>query len=99
MSTSREARESILRRRIRELIDENKVFRRKIHELERKEMTLRDRVLRNVRKTFEEVLDSPTSPPKLDATTQTEPVSGSDGGAPAPSPNAPTPGGSCTNPA
>jgi len=97
MSTSREAGEGISRKRIRELVDENRALRRKIHDSKRKEMTLRDRILRNLRKTFEDLPVSPSSPTRSDAGTQTgdSPASWSMGKAQASPPlDTPTPCGS-----
>jgi len=87
MSTSREAGDQIPRRRIRELIDENRALRRKVLELKRKEMNLKDRVIRSVRTTFEETPGSILSPTR-DAASQTgaSPESGSVSGAPATTP-------------
>jgi len=87
MSTSKEAGDQILGRMIRELVDKNGALRRKVLELKRKEMNLRDRVIRNVRRTLEETPGSPLSPTR-EAATQTgaSPASGSVSGAPAPGP-------------
>ena len=95
MSTAREAGELILKTRKRELIAENKALRRKLLESQRREMALKDQVIRGVRLAFNQ--QSPTSPERQDKGTQTgvPPASGSIGRAPAGTSTAgPTPGGS-----
>jgi len=95
MSTAREAGELILKTRVRELIAENKALRRKLLESQRREMALKDRVIRGVRQAFHQ--QSPASPERQDKATQTgvPPASGSIRRAPAGTPTAgPTPGGS-----
>ena len=97
MSTAGDAGEQILRHRIRELIEDNRILRRRVLESKRREIALKDRVIRTVRSVFEGVAESPTSLTVRDAATQTgaSPASGSVESAPGPQPaTRPTPGAS-----
>jgi len=90
LSTAPDADDQILRRRIRELVEESKMLRRKVLEAKRKEMAVKDRLVRKIRSVFEEVSPSPSpaSPTRREVATRTgewELASGSVEGAPSPS--------------
>jgi len=53
MSTSREAGDQILRLRVRELNADNRALRRRPLGLQKREMVLKDRIIRGIRQEFE----------------------------------------------
>jgi len=92
MTTSREARKQILKKKARELVADSRELRRRQLELRRNEMILKDRIIQSMRQELEQ--RTPTSPERGDMGTQIgETASGSVGEAPA-QPTAPPPGSS-----